>query len=230
MSNVTWQEQVTLCVHYLYIYIIIKEELFLILVKEKLEGIDMETALLSISNTQLPTWATWVTIVFGILSCFLGYKLIRVWMAFVGFVIGMSLGYVLSINHVSNVAIAILIGFVVGVLFGLIAYKVYMLGVFIIAFVTSFAFVGQLVAYFNEPGWLWLAVTIVLALVAAGMSLKFVKPVVIIATALNGAVTVMMGLFRVMNIDAAATMLLASLLLAVLGMMVQFFTNKGKSD
>ena len=188
----------------------------------------MESILASIANTQLPVWTSWVTIAFGLLSCFLGYKLIRMWMAFIGFVMGMSLGYILSINHVSNVAMAILIGFVAGVLIGFIAYKIYKLGVFIIAFVASLAFVGQLLTYFNEPNWLWVVLTIILALGVAIISLKFVKPVVIISTALNGAVTVMMGVFKVMRIDAVTTMLLAALLLALLGMIVQFFTNKGK--
>ena len=177
-------------------------------------------------STNIPTWAVYASVVLGLVSCFLGYKLLKIWMAFVGFLIGMALGYYFTYQHVANVAIPILVGFLLGLLVGFIAYRIYLLGVFIIAFVTTFGFIGQLLAQYNEPDWLWLILTLVLALIAAALALKFVKPVIIIGTSLNGAVTVMSGAFKIMKVDALNTMLLAALLLAVLGVMVQFFTNK----
>ena len=186
----------------------------------------MNTTLFDIANIQMPIWLVYVTIATGLLSCFLGYKLLRIWMAVMGFIIGMSLGYFLSIDQVKNVAITILIGFILGLLIGFIAYRIYLLGVFLIAFSMTFLFIGQLLARYNEPSWLWLALTLVISAVVAGLAIKFVKSVIIISTSLNGATSVMVGVFSVMTIEAEGTLLVAILLLALLGMMVQFFTNK----
>ena len=177
-------------------------------------------------SSNMPTWLVYVSIVIGLVSCFLGYKLLRVWMALVGFVIGMATGYLISYKYFSNMVIPIIIGFSVGVLIGFIAYRIYLLGVFLIALVTTLGFFGQLVAHYNEPNWVWLVLTVILSIIAAILAIKFVKPVIIISTALNGATTVMMDVFKLLQEDTKHMMLIASLLLAVLGIMVQFFTNK----
>lgn len=176
--------------------------------------------------TNMPTWLVYVTIVGGFISCFLGYKLLKIWIAIIGFVIGMALGYFLSYKHVSNMAIPILIGFLVGLLIGFVAFRIYKMGVFLIAFVTTVTFFGQLLAHYNEPAWIWLILTLVLASVAAVVALKFVKPVIIISTALNGAASVVIGVFWLMKIDAEYMLLLSAILLAIVGVIVQFLTNK----
>ena len=177
-------------------------------------------------SSNLPTWTVYVSIVVGLVGCFLGYKLLKIWMAVVGFAIGMTLGCYFSYQYISNVAFPILIGFLLGLLVGFIAYRIYLVGVFMIAFVTTFGFIGQLLARYNEPGWLWLIITLVLAIIIASLAIKFVKPVIIISTSLNGAVMVMLGIFELIKSDAEQMMLLAAVLLAILGIMVQFFTNK----
>jgi len=177
-------------------------------------------------SSNMPTWLVYVSIAIGLVSCFLGYKLLRVWMALMGFVIGMTVGYLASYKYFSNMVIPIIIGFLVGVILGFIAYRIYLLGVFLIALVTTLGFFGQLLAHYNEPDWMWLALTVILAIVAAILAIKFVKPVIIISTALNGATMVMMGIFKLLQEDAKHMVVMASLLLALLGIMVQFFTNK----
>ena len=184
----------------------------------------MDSVLTITSN--MPTWTIYVSIALGLVGCFLGYKLLKIWMALVGFAIGMTLGCYFSYQHVANVAIAVLIGFLLGVLLGFIVYRIYLVGVFVIALVTTLGFVGQLLAHYDEPGWLWLIITLVLAIVVAILATRFVKPIIIISSSLNGAVMVMMGTFKVFQTDASNIMLLAALLLAILGIMVQFFTNK----
>ena len=184
--------------------------------------------ILNISNN-MPTWMVYVSIVVGLISCFLGYKFLRIWMALIGFVIGMSVGYFVSDKYFSNAVIPIIIGFLAGVLVGFIAYKIYLVGVFLMAFFGTFGFIGQLLDHYNVPGLMWLILTVVLAIVIAAIALKFVKPVIIISSALNGGVMVMGGVFKLLNENAKHMMLLAAILLAILGIMVQFFTNK-KTD
>ena len=186
----------------------------------------MDAILLEIADIAKPTWLIYMTIAFGLLSCFLGYKLLRIWMSMGGFIIGMSLGYFVSINQVKNVAITILIGFILGLLFGFIAYRVHVLGVFLIAFAMTLAFAGQLLVRYSRYDYIWLALTIILAVVAAGLATKFAKPVIIIATTLNGATAAILGVFSVMNIEGEGKLLLASFSLALLGMLMQFLTNK----
>jgi hypothetical protein len=181
-------------------------------------------------SSNMPTWLVYVTIAIGLVSCFLGYKLLRIWMALIGFVIGMAIGYFASYKYFSNMVIPIIIGFLAGVIIGFIAYRIYLFGVFLIALVTTLGFFGQLLAHYNEPGWVWILLTAILAIVAAIIATKFVKPVIIISTALNGATTVMMGIFKLLQIDAKHILLIAALLLAILGIMVQFFTNKNSEN
>jgi len=186
----------------------------------------MDSMLINIVKLQMPTIPVYIVIAMGLLSCFLGYKLLRVWMAAIGFMIGMALGYFLSESYVQNIAVSILIGFLLGVLLGFIAYRIYLLGIFMIAFFTTFAFIGQLLTYYNELGWLWLIITLGLASVVAIMALKFARPVIIISTALNGAITAVIGVFREENISSSVMMILAVGLLALLGIIVQFITTK----
>ena len=181
-------------------------------------------------SSNMPTWIVYVIIAIGLASCFLGYKLLRVWMALIGFVIGMAIGYFASYNYFSNMVIPIIIGFSTGVLIGFIAYRIYLLGVFLIALVTTLDFLGQLLVHYNELDWVCIVLMVILALVVAIIAIKFVKPVIIISTALNGATIVMVGIFKLLQIDAKHMLLIAALLLAVLGIMVQFFTNKNSED
>ena len=182
--------------------------------------------LLLATLNDMPMWLVCVSIIIGFANCFLGYKLLRVWFALIGFVIGMVAGYMLSYKYVSNMVIPIIVGFLAGIIVGYIAYRVYLVGVFLMALVGTFGFIGQLLAHYNEPGWLWLSLTAVLAVVVAIVALKFVKPVIIISSALNGGVLMMSGIFKLLAIDAKHMIVLAAMLLAILGIMVQFFTTK----
>ena len=176
-------------------------------------------------TSNVPTWAVYISIAMGLLSCFLGYKLLRIWMALVGFVIGMMIGYLASYQYVSNMVIPIIVGFLLGVLIGFLAYRIYLVGVFFMAFLTTFGFLSQLLTYYLVT-LLWLAIILGLAVIVALLALKFVKPIIIISSSLNGAVMVMMGLLKIFQAKAEYTMLLVAVLLAILGIMVQFFTNK----
>jgi len=187
----------------------------------------MESILVILND--MPTWALYVSVIVGILSCFLGYKLLKIWMALIGFVIGMTVGYLASYQYVSNMVIPILIGFLLGVIVGFIAYRIYLLGVFSIAFLGTFGFTSQLLAHYNEAGGTWLVVALGLSIVVAVLALKFAKSVLIISSALNGALMVMLGVFDVLEVNSDNILWLASVLLAILGAMVQFFTNK-KTD
>lgn len=186
----------------------------------------MEATLIKLMETPIPNWLTIVLAVAGILSCFLGYRLLKFFMACIGFIVGLGLGYNLSIEYVSNVGVALLIGFVLGVIIALVIFKIYKLGVFLMAFTATFGFFGQIIGRYNEPGWVWLVATLVVAFIVAIIAMKFVKPVIIIATALNGATLTMMGAFKLTNMDAELMMIVGIILLALLGMIVQFFTTK----
>ena len=65
------------------------------------------------------------SVVFALLNCFFGYKLIKVWAAIAGFLLGWVIGFFAALYFLENMGACALIGVVVGVLCGLAAHRLH---------------------------------------------------------------------------------------------------------
>lgn len=72
------------------------------------------------------------SILFAVLQCFFGYKLLKLWIGLIGFLIGFALGFFLARALVNGEAyVPALVGIVVGLVFALLAFRIYLIGVFV---------------------------------------------------------------------------------------------------
>ena len=158
-----------------------------------------------------------VILVFGVLNCILGYRLLRFWMMLGGFLVGGGLALVvvhtMGIQEKSTMLLAALAA---GVVFAVIAFLIYKAGVFILA-----AGIGWAASiYFLHPTSSAVFFACILIGVALGsMAVKYCREVLIVATSLIGGIMAGVSLAQLGNLG-----------FAVLGMLIQFAINKPVSD
>ena len=124
-----------------------------------------------------------VTLVIGILGCFFGFKLTKIYLGICGFLAGGILGIVLAVAK--DEAKFLLLGIVLAIVFAVLAYKLYKLGVFVMTFVNGFIvgfLVGAAIFKDTKKG---VVVGIILGLITGIVSIIFVKPTIIISTSIS---------------------------------------------
>ena len=169
-----------------------------------------------------------VILVFGILNCILGYRLLRFWMMLGGFLVGSGLALVIvhsmGTQEKSTMMIAAL---VTGVIFAVIAFLIYKAGVFILAAGIGWA----LSIYFLHPTSSASFFACILIGVALGsLAVKYCREVLIVATSLIGGVMAGVSLAKLGNLADFPYGLGMSIGFAVIGMLIQFAINKPAND
>jgi len=166
------------------------------------------------------------TLIAGLLQCFLGFKLLRVWCAFVGFLIGGLIGVVLAATVIASGAeasgiIGILFIVGLGLLGALIAYKLYLVGVFVYAFVAAFSVGFILLGLITD--------SIIAGLIAglmAGITMGIVAVVyrrfwIIVATSVSGGISAGTGFLMMIQSTDPLLGLIIPLVFIIAGFIVQ---------
>jgi hypothetical protein len=138
--------------------------------------------------------ASLIALILGLVVCFGGYRLflflLPVWGFFFGFFLGVqTLQALFGVGFLATVT-SWVVGFVVGAIFGLLAYLFYVVGVALLAGWLGYALgAGFMHLIGLDAGLLVFLVGIVAAIVVAGVTIFFnlQKWVIIIATAVGGA-------------------------------------------
>lgn len=169
-----------------------------------------------------------VILVFGILNCILGYRLLRFWMMVGGFLVGGGLA--LIVVHTMGIpekATMMIAGLATGVVFAVIAFLVYKAGVFILAAGIGWA----LSIYFLHPTSSASFFACILIGVALGsMAVKYCREVLIVSTSLIGGVMAGVSLAKLGDLADFPYGLGMSVGFAIIGMLIQFAINKPASD
>lgn len=169
-----------------------------------------------------------VILVFGILNCILGYRLLRFWMMVGGFLVGGGLALIIvrtmGTQEKSMMMIAAL---VTGIIFAVIAFLIYKAGVFILAAGIGWA----LSIYFLHPTSSASFFACILIGVALGsMAVKYCREVLIVSTSLIGGVMAGGSLAKLGDLADFPYGLGMSVGFAIIGMLIQFAINKPASD
>ena len=167
-------------------------------------------------------------LVFGILNCILGYRLLRFWMMVGGFLVGGGLALIIvrtmGTQEKSMMMIAAL---VTGIIFAVIAFLIYKAGVFILAAGIGWA----LSIYFLHPTSSASFFACILIGVALGsMAVKYCREVLIVSTSLIGGVMAGVSLAKLGDLADFPYGLGMSVGFAIIGMLIQFAINKPASD
>lgn len=175
------------------------------------------TALEVGSKASIILWV--IMAIVGLLMCFLGLKLIRIWNVLVGLVVGAGVGavvaWILGQEGMINLALvgggALLLAILSGI------FKRF--GVFVYTLVSMFFLAVRI----KQPSnWIWVAVCGAIGLIMAIMAMLIYEAFVIIVTALNGAHmagSAAVGLAGITNIYLCWGIIVG---LAVIGMIIQF--------
>ena len=169
--------------------------------------------------------------IFALANCFFGYRLKRVWITLVGFLIGFFLGLIPSLILIDSeavVIIALAIAIVAGVLIALVAYRFYKVGIFVwVAFMT-FPVVSSMFA--GKLQFLGVILGIAAGIIVGILSLKYLRAVCIISTSVNGGILAAQNILALFNIFQIGIILAVGAVLAVLGMLLQFHLTKPDDD
>ncbi len=187
---------------------------------------------------------------FGAIFCFTGYRfflvMLPIWGFFAGFWLGTAGVELLFGSGFLASVTSWITGFVLGLVAALLSYLFYMFGVAIVAAAFGSALgSGLMLGMGFDPGFLVAVVSFVFALVVAGMTLllNIQKYVIIAITAIGGANLLVLGpllfldrvsLENLQTVGGAVRpvlqdswfWLLVWLVLAIVGFLVQFRTNR----
>lgn len=165
-----------------------------------------------------------VLLIFGILNCLLGYRLLRFWMMLGGFGVGAGIGlFIASTLEVSGRGTYLGIMAVTGIILGVIAFFSYKVGVFVLG-----AGIGvSLSVYVLHPTTSFVFFICLLLGVGLGsLAVKYSREVLIVSTSLMGGVMAGFSLAKLGEMSEFPYGVLMSIGFAVLGMLIQFATNK----
>lgn len=159
-----------------------------------------------------------LVILLGLLWCFLGLKLIRVWSAVMGMTVGLAAGIWDAQIFDLDPMIGWVLGIILGILLALVAVKFYQAGVFLAAW-----FVGSILAamILHPADWIYALICVGIGLVAALIALRFAELSTIFLTAVWGAFSTAAGIGAALPSSGAAVRIPVTFILAAAGIAVQ---------
>ncbi len=137
-----------------------------------------------------------VAIVIGLLMCFFGYRLFRIWLSVAGLFIGVYLGYYLG-GLLGGDVWPIVAAAVIGVALAVVAYWLYKVGAVLIGALLG---AGLVLVVTNslgiDPYWWTAAIGAAVGALIAGL---FIKEFIITGSSLNGATMLTVGVYALIT-------------------------------
>lgn len=166
--------------------------------------------------------------VFGIMNCVLGYRLLRFWMMLFGFILGAALGlggvYTFG-SQEKYMYIGGMLG--LGVLFAVLAFAIYKAGIFMLGAGIGLA----LSIYVLHPTTSFIFFVCILIGVGLGaLAMRWAKEVIIVGTSLLGGILAGISCARLGGLEEIPYGVGMSIGFALLGMLIQFATNKTREE
>lgn len=169
-----------------------------------------------------------VVLVFGIMNCVLGYRLLRFWMMIFGFLIGAGIGLfaVYQIGFGEKLYYAVgMIG--MGLILAILSFAVFKAGIFIMG-----AGIGlTLTVYIIHPTTSFSFFICLLAGVGLGMlALRYEREVIIVGTSILGGILSGFATAKLANMEEIPFGIIFSVGFSLVGMLIQFAINKPKYE
>jgi MFS family permease len=170
-------------------------------------------------------------LVFGLLLLVLGYKLKKVALALIGILVGISGGAYLADRFLTvGTTLYIIVPAACAVIGALLAFVVYKIALYVMGFAVGGA-VGVYLAirFIQNPIW-GIVIAVVLAIIVGSVALAAEKPIMILATAFIGYILFRLGLYLLIKQEESLVIEIGSLGLLVVGIAVQFLTNRKEKE
>lgn len=192
----------------------------------ELNQIIQQNSALIMNDTGVNYAITAAAVVVGLLVCFFGLKLIKLLGALIGFLLGASLGAIggLMAGLTGLALVGVILG--AGIVLGILSWFLYRIGIFLLVFVETMG-LGIILGGTETPA--VVVVAAVVGLILAILAVRFVEPVVIIVTGLVGGFSAGMNVIDLTGIELPPWVgLAAGIVIAVIGIMVQFMMHSRK--
>lgn len=161
-----------------------------------------------------------VSLIIGAVECFAGFKIMKAMLSLWGFFTGAMLGVIVGVAT-GNTIFGVVLIVVLGVALAVLAFKLYLAGIFILtAFLTA-------VASYIISGNIFAA--LFFAVVVGTLAMCFVKPVVILTTAISGSGIIVSSAYLIMNLKMNGNSVATAILwlpITAAGIAVQYITTQ----
>lgn len=163
--------------------------------------------------------------VVGLLFCFFGLKLVRIWAALFGFAGGAALGYYAASYFNVSSSVLWIIGLAAGVILAGLSIWLYRFGIFLVSWGMGTAIAFYLI---HQKGWLFIAVCAGIGLVIALIALKLCVPVIMVVTGLFGGLAAGQVIDKFIPADIKILQIVLPVVIVILGILVQFLLESKK--
>ncbi len=176
-----------------------------------------------------------IGMIFALLNTFLGFKLTKLWSTLIGIAVGFIFGFIAGAMIWHNDGVALICAIVLAVVLGALAFFIYKAGVFLMCGIAVLSVVFLLLDACSLNPAVSLSVSCIAGVIAGVLSVLFMRPFIIITTALGGGFSFAHSLFELLPAELSSnnlvfglslTVLLTGAVIAVLGIIVQFATTK----
>ena len=137
----------------------------------------------------------------------------------IGFGIGMTGGYMLGMHFGNTIAIAVICALIGGILLATLAYCIYRWGIFLLCFLMGTA-VCYLLIHPTSSGSFF--VCLMAGAGVGALALKFVEPVIIISTSLQGGIMAGTCIGNLLHAREKGMGYALGVLFAILGILIQW--------
>ncbi|MBP5292348.1 MAG: DUF4203 domain-containing protein [Lachnospiraceae bacterium] len=169
--------------------------------------------------------------IIGVLHCLFGYKLLRLWIWLFGFICGFRFGWWFAGRLSVNPSTSLIVAAITGIAFSLVVTLVLKLGIFLFSTVIGgFAAVYILTTFiraFEGEKTVLAIIVLASALAIGGIAVHFMRPVLIVLTALVGGIVFAAAIAVLLNLSQHIELFFAGgVIVAILGMMFQFSASE----
>lgn len=161
-----------------------------------------------------------VVFIIGIIQCYFGFKLFKVWLAIGGFIVGAIVGVFIGGVAFNSGGAAIIFGFILAVILAYLAVKIYFLGIFILG--GSCGFIIAMILSNSTP------LSVVFGIIIGIIAAYFTKIAIIASTSISGGLSAGVALKQLLNGQESLSVIFVALFV-ITGLYVQYKMNKDSS-
>ena len=185
-------------------------------------------------NTSYKILGAVISLILALLCCFFGYRFAKLFMSISGFIAGALIGYFVATQLLQFTGFPIFLCTLLGgILLAMFAFWVYVAGIFILCFFLAFMAAASLLPFTGD---IQFFLSTLFGLIISCLAIKFMRPVIIVTSAVvggssaSGLILTMKSLMAFAILNSLPSKLILTVVICVLGIVVQFVTTKEKTD
>lgn len=163
-----------------------------------------------------------IAIIIGFLISFAGYKIQKSLITIVWFCIGYLLATNILSHYIDVKNTIIIISIIVGIVFGSIGFKLERLALFICIAYLTYKNIGGYITGLDSN--LIFMIEGAISLIVGGLSILFIKPILILVTGITGANIIKYYLPTLISLSSNIILIIV-VIVAILGILTQIKTN-----